>query len=431
MVNQKQVAEPEFIILSAFGLPKEAVASNRIFGLANGLASKGHRVTLITVDLPAKSRYTYKNSQLKVFAKKPPFFSYLLRKFLDSRKKTQRLSIESLETTERAGKLTFFKKALETILHLFYVGHFLPIFKLYFVASQTIKKAIKEKRPVILFASSGPGGIGLIAARLKKKYRGKLYLIQDFRDPLANNAYLKGMCFEGVIRRTEEKIITSADLTTAVSRSVLDLLVEKPKKAYVLYNGYHEAPAKKSEEVIQLSIGYFGSIYTARKKSLEALARALKDTEFRFFYAGRNSETVRRIFEEQGALPNFIDLGFLSKEETLTYEQKMQILVVLKTDEDRGVFTGKFFEYLTTEKPILVIGDKDREFNEVAQKLGGVFIVPPDPDAIRETLLTLKSATLVKRNEKEVKAFEWRNLAERFYREVLSELLTAPESTSR
>jgi hypothetical protein len=431
MVNQEQVAEPEIIILSAFGLPKEAVASNRIFGLATGLVSKGHRVTLITVDLPAKSRHSYKNNQLKVFAKKPPLFSYLLRKFLDSRKKTQRLSIESLETTERAGKLSLFKRALETILYLFYVGHFLPIFKLYFVASQRIKKAIKEMRPVILFASSGPGGIGLIAALLKKKYGRKLYLIQDFRDPLSNNVYIKGMCFEGAIRWVEKKIIASADLTTAVSRSVLESLIEKPKKTYVLYNGYHEMPAKKPEEIIPLSVGYFGSIYTARKKSLEALAQALQGTQFKFFYAGKNSDTARRIFEQQGSQSNFIELGFLSKEETLAYEQKMQILLVLKADEDRGVFTGKFFEYLNTEKPILVIGNKDSEFNEIAEKLGGVFIVPPEASVIKETLFVLKNTASVKRNEKEVQSFDWKNLAERFYREVLLELVAAPVITSR
>lgn len=432
MANQKQVAEPEIIILSAFGIPKEAVASSRIYGLAAGLAGTGHRVTLITVDLPAKSRHSYeKYGLIKVFARKPPFFSYLVRRILDARKKTSGLSLEILETTKEKSSGTILKRAATTVLYLFYVGHFLPVFKLYLAASKRIEKALKENRPVILFASSGPGGIGLIAARLKKKYGRKLYLIQDFRDPIARNVYLKGMCFEEFISRTEKKIIASADLTTAVSRSVLESLIEKPKKTYVLYNGYHEVPAKKPEETIPLSVGYFGSIYTARKKPLEALAQALKGTQFKFFYAGKNSDTARRIFEQQGALSNFVDLGFLSKEETLAYEQKMQILLVLKADEDRGVFTGKFFEYLATKKPILVIGDKDREFNEVAERLGGVFIVPPEADAVRKTISSLKNTVSVKRNENQVRAFEWKNLAERFYREVLLELAEETESTLR
>ncbi len=83
-----------------------------------------------------------------------------------------------------------------------------------------------------------------------------------------------------------------------------------------------------------------------------------------------------------------------------------------------------------TDRPILVIGDKDREFNEIAEKIGGMYVVRNEPDAIREGIAHILNNNIlsVERNMEYLMSFHWKNLAKKLADEV--ESLIQEESTS-
>jgi hypothetical protein len=88
--------------------------------------------------------------------------------------------------------------------------------------------------------------------------------------------------------------------------------------------------------------------------------------------------------------------------------------LLLKSNEpESGGMTGKFFEYLERDKPILVLGDSDLEFNEIARKIGGIYVLPYDEEKIKEFLIDFanKWPFEIERNTEEVDKFNWNNLA--------------------
>lgn len=421
MLSQETSPEIHLVVLSAYGITREPVASNRIYGLISGLSSLVSSVTLVSVAFPDQTLHDYESLEgnVEVRSISPSGISKFLKRFRKRSAKKKPLQAGFSVSKAKSG---FWKKAMRTFLVIFSAESYLvPALRLLISAFRVILRRSGKNAKVFLFASSGPASIALLAWLLKVAFRKKIFLIQDFRDPIAENVYIKEGTLNGALKWIERKAVDSADAVTAVSKYTLKLLCKKPKRAYVLYNGYTATKklAKNASGLIPNSIGYFGSVYSARVHPLKNLALALKSTDFTLYYAGKHSQTVREVFAACSCSENLKDLGMLSREDALDWEERMQILLILKTEDDKGVLTGKFFEYITTERPVLVIGSADDEFNEIAERVGGVFVVPDNAELIQQALNQLKEVFSAKRNKKEVASFEWKNLSARFFREVL------------
>lgn len=404
-----------FLVLSAYGNTKEPVASNRIIGLIKNI--KFMDIVLVALEFPGQTPSDIK-AFADIFIVRNSFFQKFFRKLLNLRKKqiNEAKTKENTLTTQKSTKQAI-KKFIKTLMHIWYAeGYTFPFVRFTLKSIYAAKKKLKENERLVVFASNGPAAVGLSGVIVKKIFRKKIFLVQDFRDPIARNIYLKDQANKRVLEFIEKMIISSADLVTAVSQGVIESLTIPPKNTYVLYNGFDsKGKAYTKREVIKNSIGYLGSVYSDRLKPLSQFAQAIKGTDYRFFYAGKNTSEVKEIFRMVSAEENLEILGFLSKDEVLNLINQMQILLILKGTQDRGVLTGKLFEYLQAEKPILVIGDSDSEFNEIVKNFGGVYVVSKDSEAIRKTILELaRSGHEIKRNLNEVEKFSWNSLAENF-----------------
>jgi glycosyltransferase involved in cell wall biosynthesis len=217
------------------------------------------------------------------------------------------------------------------------------------------------------------------------------------------------------------------------------------KKFFCLYNGFSAVNLvlDSLEEFLppkKLRISYTGTIYLG-KQDLTTLLHALSclsEVERRgieFVYAGPQADFVRRLVEEYHLSSCCCVLGEVSKETALQIQRSSDVLLLLKSDDDRGVFTGKYFEYLSSGKPILVLGDKDEEFNEVALSMGGIRIVPKGSEGAKEIVEILK-ALLTKdidsqegiwtlfgeRKIEEVNRFHWDYLSRCLYERIVRDL---------
>ena len=92
----------------------------------------------------------------------------------------------------------------------------------------------------------------------------------------------------------------------------------------------------------------------------------------------------------------------------------MLLLKLIDGDKDKGIMTGKFYEYLTKNKKIMVIGDRDNEFNSICKNLKNVDILPYDTKKIVDYLNSLKKEELKENYDPNIERFSWENLAKEF-----------------
>lgn len=198
--------------------------------------------------------------------------------------------------------------------------------------------------------------------------------VNDFRDPAYSPVYLPAI--GAYLRTYQNRLLKDADWVTAVSGGVRTALErgrigrQSRGKISVIPNGFREQndlpPAPTG--IGPLKVGYTGTLYSRQEGELRLLLSLLTSvakstgTTVEFHYAGRNGSKCSRLAAEVGAEDILVLHGSLNHQDSLRLQSAMDALVVLawNTEEEQGVLSGKFLEYLGSERPIIamVAGDK-------------------------------------------------------------------------
>lgn len=414
----------KYIILSVFGRQKERIAATRIYNLAKYLSlTKKDIYTILSNDFYG-SAYDY-NFCKRVYD--------LPLKFIKKSKKTSKK--EHTDLTKLQKDINNF--ILNNISS--YKGY--RSFKsnnLYFLEynNKYINKILTEigvDKNTILITSNGPSKINYFGYRIKKK-NPCIFWVADYRDLNQNNPH-KSDKFNFKGKKMDKLAFKYADLITTVSQGTKEQNIENAKnmgfdirnKSYVLYNGFslenNSLELSSKEELKSLFVDkdkiyivYTGTIYSLQK--IEYFLKVLADSQqLKFIYAGNSHQLIDVYVQKFNLEDKVINLGFVKKEEAEYLQKKADILLLLKLidgNKDKGIMTGKFYEYLTKNKKIMVIGDQDEEFNEICKNLKNVDILPYDKDIIAEYLNNLKKEDLKENYDPNIERFSWETLAKEF-----------------
>lgn len=303
----------------------------------------------------------------------------------------------------------------------------------------------KEKVDAII-SSSSPATCHLIAEEIKNKY--KVPWVADFRDLWAQNhnypyTILRRMFEE----RLEIRTLSMADALVTVSSLMAEKLkmLHKEKNVYSITNGFD--PEKMSDGKVdltsQFTITYTGQIYS--KQDPSKLLVALKDLIFEGalcqedanvrFYGPENALLAKKI-EECGLSAVVTQYGIVSREASLQKQRESLLLLLLSFEDKRekGLYSGKIFEYLAAKRPILVTGGFG---NDVVQALidetkSGIYCssVEDIKKALRELYSEYKSSGKVsyKGNVEKINKYSYRELARKFA-EILDNLSERRQSS--
>lgn len=429
------------ILISAYGLKKEHVASNRIFYLSKELSAYFERTFIVNPDLPRASSFEFDFAKV---VKVPLSFSgKLLRKIIELRKKRISSNVTSSDPKQKSlsRKLRLLSSAKETIRlnQLFWMAEGYPVpFRRMLFSCLRIIRSLSKDETTVAFTSSGPGCILLIGYLLKKIFKKRIFWIADYRDALEDNPYFPKSSKSLLFKFVNNCVFSYSDLITVVSRGVGDSLIKSAEergfninnKLSLVYNGIpelnisSEISGKNSSKQIQIC--YTSTLYPGRNEGMEIFLQALRDTDLnqkiKLSYAGKSSHILKNIANRVNALCYVEDHGFLKKHKCLHLQRKSDVFLIIKSPfREQGVLTGSFFEYLLHNKPILVVGDTDKEFNEIAEEFGGIYILPHDKEVIRDFLLKLASDRKIfsiKRNENALKKFLWSEIARKLAAEI-------------
>jgi glycosyltransferase involved in cell wall biosynthesis len=241
-------------------------------------------------------------------------------------------------------------------------------------AIKAARKLIQEEGLEAILTSSPPHSTQLIGLRLKKEFG--LPWIADLRDPWTDIYYYKDLYTTSLARiidrNYERKVLENADKILVVSESIKNLFLKKwskleAEKIIVLPNGY-DSEDFKDKPVIKnadFTLTYTGTI--AKSYPIEIFAQACQDTfqrkkrAFKLRFIGSNGNDTIALFKKYHLLEHCELISHVDHETSIEYLKKSDALLLLIPDskENKGILTGKLFEYLGSKKPILGIGPED------------------------------------------------------------------------
>lgn len=324
-----------------------------------------------------------------------------------------------------SGVKNFTKKLLLPDINVLYVNAFYK---------KALEIILKENIRYCLI-SSPPHSIQLVGKKLRNSIPG-LKIIGDFRDSWNTSGYFKrkNPILRALNHRLERRAISNMNLLSYASPPMLKKInalhgMDFSEKAILVMNGYDDQNIEINPKPINLndkiSFGYFGSLISSNSsyQNIKPTLDAIKENE-----ALANRIVIRLYGEIQLLNLNPEEYPFLEIHEKMTYKEslkKMQetdVLFILHSDDKNcdEVITGKFFDYVFSEKPILIISHPQMEAMNLVltNKLGfGVDLSKGQiADQFQKVLKDLESFKISesKVNKKEFSAdFQFEKLYER------------------
>ena len=234
-----------------------------------------------------------------------------------------------------------------------------------------------------------PHSTHLVGLKLKKLYPS-LKWIADLRDPWTD-IYYNDVLYQGRLAKRmnlamERKVLNSADVLVTVSEGVKrNFCSHAPveHKFHVIPNGYDapdfaDVPVDAGRENPRMVISYIGTLSPLYDSS--TFTKALK-----LLPAETASKILIRIIGSVNADVAASFSGTSAQVEYLPYQPHGQairymvssdlLLLLLPVKNSDGVLTGKFFEYLASRRPILLIQPEESEAGKMILRLeaGAVF----------------------------------------------------------
>lgn len=236
------------------------------------------------------------------------------------------------------------------------------------------RELLAQQKISTIITTSPPHSSQLIGLKLKEKY--PLNWIADLRDPWTDIYYYKKMNHTFFARqldlRYEREVLEQADKIVVVSEFIKNLFLEKSKaidadKIYVIPNGYDEEDftaknsARKNDKILISYNGTLSADYPV-KPFIEAFSLVLnenKTQDITIQFTGSVSEDVQQYIKQ--TIPDNCTFNpHVPHKESVSILLQSDILLLLIPDvaNNEGILTGKLFEYLASENPIICIGPK-------------------------------------------------------------------------
>ena len=249
-------------------------------------------------------------------------------------------------------------------------------------ALQKAKELIRTEPIHTVITTGPPHSTHLIGKKLK--IATGIRWIADFRDPWTDIYYYKELFHAPLAakwdRSLERKVLEKADRIITVSKEVGKLLEKKieglSSKLAIIPNGYDEADFQEVKvlPVSQFTITYTGTISMSYRienwiEAICLLPNSIKN-QLKIRFVGNVPEEINRLFQLKGIESKVEVIGYVPHNKAIEHmtNSSLLLMAIPDTPDNKGIVTGKFFEYLATGKPILAIGPKAGEVEMLLQQ---------------------------------------------------------------
>jgi glycosyltransferase involved in cell wall biosynthesis len=270
------------------------------------------------------------------------------------------------------------------------------------IATPVAIRLVRREGIDVVLTTSPPPSLHLLGATVKRT-TGAAW-VADLRDPLTSHPHRRG--YESRLARVKETTVggvgrlvaSQANAIVAASDAIAgEMRALEPKgRVVTIANGcdFDDFAGLEHHLSDRLRITHAGHFHGKRdpKPFLQALANSgLDDVVVRF--AGDFRAADAEYAEALGLGDRVELLGDVSRRRSLELQRDSDVLLLLIPESGgrgRGVLTGKIYEYLAAERPILAAVPPDGAAAQLVRETGAGVVVPSDDvDALREALLDL------------------------------------------
>ncbi|WP_223146192.1 hypothetical protein [Pusillimonas sp. ANT_WB101] len=266
---------------------------------------------------------------------------------------------------------------------------------------------ITDQHIDIIISTYGPRSCHLIGAEVKKLKRNSKWFA-DYRD-LWSHAHPNSKMDAEMETTTVGRL---ADAIVTVSSGLANTLQETLKcPVHVIPNGFDIsveeleeifAKAKTREIDAPIKIVYTGTIYPSTQDPTPLFiainqlieSKILTSEEIIVHFYGARQPGLKDFIAKNEAESYTCIHGHVPYATALLAQKNCDFNLLLESarPENRGMLTGKLFEYMVSGSPILSIGSPlDSAIGELIQDCKIGFVMENDHDAIKRVLITLKA----------------------------------------
>lgn len=352
------------LLISYYFHDQKAIGAVRVRGLEKFLPRFGWKPYILTTEL--NSEYS-NNMQTKIFNASSETTFMKLKEMLGM--KNERSLKELLNISNQKNKKTCLYYLFKAWAEIF--TYPCAKYNWHDPAVELGKEIVKSESLDAMISSFGPPTCNLIAKDINEIYG--LPWIADFRDLWTQNHYYQFSCFRRFFeRRLELRTLSNADALVTVSKPLSEKLqlLHPGKRIFTIPNGFDPAQINPGFSLAKkFTITYTGALYRGRRDP-ELLFRALgniiseglmdaNDLSVEFY--GPKENWIKVDAERYGLNKQVKINGSISREASIEKQRRAHLLLLLtwNHEEEKGVYTGKIFDYLAARRPILSIGASD------------------------------------------------------------------------
>ncbi len=234
-----------------------------------------------------------------------------------------------------------------------------------------------------IITTGPPQSTHLAGLRLKEKF--DIPWIADFRDPWTSVYYNRFFPRSEKTKRKdknlEDKVLHTADALTVISPGLKKEFINRANRLEIIYNGYDEEDFEKPSTKIheKFIMAYVGNLKPNQnvKALWNVLAQMTKNIpgfskEFSLQITGLADTQIKEDMKQAGISDLVKFYTFVQHQEAVQrmVSADMLLFIIPESKGNRLILTGKIFEYLACQKPMLSIGPCDGDAAGILQSCG-------------------------------------------------------------
>lgn len=416
----------KILFISYYFPPLKAIGSLRTYYFAKFLSKKSWKISVLTTNAYRVLETDTFFKPLKDVEKIDiPVFDLQMLKTVVNKKNIN----TGINTNPVEGKKFIFKKILFKLrnsfpLNILYEGGGLYIIIGIYKGSKIVKKTNTKN----IYSTFSPFSNHIIAYFIKLLNKD-CYWVADFRDlPFGDNG--ANLFFNSFQIYLNKIIIKKADKVTTISEGLKNILIKYNQNIEVITNGYDDTEMSikenidKNENNKYFDIVYTGMLYSGQRDAT-VLFRAIKEliledekySKIRLIYAGKDSSLWSIWAKKYTLEDNILIKGVVSREEAIKLQKNatINLLLTWSSKTQKGILTGKLFEYLSVSKPIICIisGIQDEEIESMFKKINcGLVAYGDSCNFLKEELKKLFEKNIQEYDFDELKKYSYSYLSQ-------------------